>query len=331
MSSFEKDKYKFSLHKSNGLVSSDTIKERERQAGDLIEELIEYNVLLKDLVSDLPSYSIRNTILNISYSIIQEVDVYEYIIEKKKLPIAKLVKIMPIGRNFFEEWKDYILAYLIILSNPKYKDIQDYLSIEENINILGADVIRQNKNVSEYQGLVISKKRKNAIILTSKGEFKNILLNDSMEVGEEAIGVEKKTLKHYKLQGAILLALITFTIIIGGLSYKFVRTTLIIKTTSEIKVEVNMFNRIVKAISPTDKGQDMLNKLSVVDKDLDSSLYEMFNYIQNNEMIPQDGIVITVIGKAIEYGTLTKTEKLIEDSDMDVKFNNSGNEHKFNP
>ncbi|MGL5379031.1 anti-sigma factor domain-containing protein [Clostridium sp.] len=331
MSSFEKDKYKFSLHKSNGLVSSDTIEERKRQAIDLIEELMEYNVLLKDLVSDLPSYSIRNTILNISYSIIQEVDIYEYIDEKKRLPIAKLVKMMPIGRNFFEEWKDYILAYLIIISNPKYKDIQDYLSVEENINILGADEIRQNKDVSEYQGLVICKKRKNAIILTSNGEFKIIVLNEDMEVGEEAIGSEKKTLKHYKLQASILLALITFTIIILGFSYKFVRTTLIIQTTSEIRVDVNRFNRIVKVISPTDKGQEMIKKLSVVDNDLDSSLYDMFKYIEKNEMIPQDGIVITVIGHAIEYGTLSKTEKLIEDNDMDVKFNNSGNEHKFNP
>ncbi|ATD56303.1 anti-sigma factor domain-containing protein [Clostridium chauvoei] len=334
MSGFEKDKYKFSLHTPLSIIREGDSEKRREEIMLLSDELDNYQILFKDLLSDEPSYSTRNKILNIAYFIIEEVEIYDQLKEKYDLPIGKLIKRTPINRGFLETWRDYIITYVTILANPNYSYIQECLKIEENVNILGASEIQEEKNlkkIKEYKGIVISKKLRSYIIITHKGEFKKVKVREAYEVGMEVTGEVKKSIKNYKVQIAILITLIVLMTGIIVFKYKSVDKTVIIETTSSLKLEVNYFNKIIKVYSPTAKGEDMLTSIGVVDKDIDEGIYRILNYASRNEMIPEDGVTIVITGKPIEYGALHKSEKFINESGVYVRYNNSGNQHNFNP
>lgn len=329
MAHFEKNKYKFCTDIKPNLVGSETIEEREKEIELLKNSLEEYNVLVKDLIFDMASYKIRNIILNISYFIIEDIEIFENMSENKKLPIDKIVRKIPIAKKFLLKWNDYIVTYTIILSNPNYCNLQEYLNIVENVNILGVEEVEEEKGICEHRGIIISLRRHSAIVLTSKGEFKKIKIHEEKKIGEEATGKEKKNIGHYKKHIAIFFGLIFLIVCITIIKYNSVSTTLVIETTSQIKLEVNSFNRVLSEFSTNDKGREMLSTLNLKDEKLDTALYEILKYASSNKMIPSDGVLITVTGHAIEYGKIPISEGFINEENLHIKFNNSGNEHKF--
>lgn len=67
MGIFEYDKYKFSMKAPINLALEDIVEKREEEIERLKEDLLNYKILIKDLVHDEPSYILRNKILNIAY------------------------------------------------------------------------------------------------------------------------------------------------------------------------------------------------------------------------------------------------------------------------
>lgn len=329
MDGFDKYKYKFSAFNSLSLVDTMIVSERGNHCMKMLEELSSYNVLVKDLISECPSISIRNQILNIAYYIISDLEFYEEIIKDKKLPISKLTKKIAIAKSFFELWQEYIILYVVILGNPNYKYIQDYFKIEENVSISEDEGISDNSE-RLIKGIVISKSRKKVIILTSKGELKKINVEDDAEIGEEVSGEPVKRLRDYKLHISIISILIITMISIIVIKYITITETIVINITSPIKLEINCFDKVVDVQSQTDRGIEMLEKLQIQDESTDESLYKILEYALENEMIPTDNILITVSGKVISFEELIKTNKFLEDNKIPVKLNNYGNEHYIN-
>lgn len=330
MDGFDKYKYKFSTLNSLSLAGKTVDLERGKQSDLMIEELSSYNVLIKDLIYECPSIKIRNQILNIAYYIVGDLEFYEKTIKEKKLPIGELIKKIAIPKSFFELWKEYIIVYVVILGNPNYKYIQDYLRIEENIEILGALELIEDGSQTLVKGIVISKSRKKVIVLTSKGEVKRICIKENVEVGEEVSGEIGKSFRNYKLHISIISVLIIIMVSTIVIKYMTITETIVVNVTSAIKLEINCFDKVVEAQSQTPKGIEMLEKLQVQDEGTDESLYKILKYASQNEMIPNDNVLITVSGKVIDFQSLEQTNKFLEDSDIPVKLNNFGNEHYIN-
>lgn len=330
MSRFDKYRFKFSLTKPISLVGKGVIEERGNQIISMIDDLSSYNIFIKDLVSECPSINIRNKILNISYYIVEEPEYYDNIIKNKALPIEDISIKIKIEKSFLELWQDYIIAYVVILGNPNYKYINDYLRIEESIDILGVKSLIEHKSDTEIKGIAISKSNRKVVILTSRGEFKKIKVGESIEIGEEITGYEAKTWRNYKLHISIISILIFVMIAAIGIKYTTVTKTIVINTTSLIKVEVNSLGRVINVQSPTTKGMEMIENIDIQDKYIDESLYKIFKYVLENEMIPNDNILVTVSGKMIEIETIQKTKEFLEKNNIKVKFNNSGNEYYIN-
>lgn len=331
MSDFQGDKYKFSTEVPVTVVLEKVIEKRKEEITRLEEELLAYKILIKDLSLEDASYSIRNKILNISYFMIGDPELFEYLTTTKRFPINMLINRTPIDKEFFQEWKEYIIAYVVMLSNPNYKYLQEYMQMVDSINILGKDELFEGIKKSEHKGVIIKKGIRNAIILTSDGAFIKVKAKKHNNIGEDLISTEAKTLRKYKLQISILLSFIMITFIMGTFQYKSIDKTIVVETTSAITLEVNKFGKIIDSYSKTEKGNEMLSQLSINDLTVDSSIMDILSYSMDNEMIPETGILITVTGNPLEYGTLKNTEEFIKETGIEVKFNNSGNENKVSP
>ena len=327
MGEFNRNRYIFSSTPAIVDISSQTVSSREKQILSLVEDLFVYKVLLKDLVSHCPSYRDRNLILNISQYILDEFEIYDIFQSKKELPIEMISRKTRTSKSFIETWQDYIITYILILNNPSYKYIQNYIRVEINEHSKAIDVYKA-KNNEEYKGIALKKLKGSTIILTSSGEFFKIK-NTQCRIGEEVRGEEKKGLRHYKLQisiGVLLLSLCCF-----GAWYEYNKSvrTVIIKTTSEIKYELNRFNKVVYMNSPSEKGNNLLNYVDPLDDDIDLALKETIEYANGHEMIPQGGIVVTISGKPLKYGTFKETGEYIVEENIRVLINNAGSQHKL--
>lgn len=331
MGIFEYDKYKFSTKAPANLALEDIIEKREDEINRLKEELLVYKILIKDLIHDEPSYIIRNKILNIAYFIIEDVELFDYLTTTKKFPINRLLKRTPIDKEFYETWKEYIVTFVVILSNPNYKYLQEYLQIEEAVEVPSSEEIIQINREEEHRGIILSKKLNNSIILTSKGEFIKVKSKKENRIGEDFISKESFTLKKYKLQISIIVSMLVIIFIIGIFQYRAIDKIIAVETTSLITVEVNKFDKIIDAYSKTERGNEMLDNLKITNTNIDDSIKEILRYANNNDMVPDTGIVITITGKALKYNALEKTEKFIKENGLLVKLNNSGDENKVSP
>ncbi len=324
------DKSKFSFSKISPIVdlSEKERKLRENNISLFLKELFLYKVLLKDLISALPSLTDRNVILNLAFFIVQDFEMLEKFQKNRKLPINKLCKETGIKRVFIERWQDYLITYTIILANPNYKSLQDYFIIEYKGDSIGKN-IENNEEPSVHKGLILKGKKRSAFILTSRGEFIRIKTDENKLIGDEVKGKEKIGFKHIKLKLAIVVFLIILIAIAGYRQYTKVASTIVVEGTSIIKIQTNAYNDVIYIYSPSDKGKELINSSSFINEDIDTALKSCIEYANKNEMIPTTGILITVTGDPIKYGTILKTEEYILDNNLKVQINNNGNQHKI--
>ena len=328
MEGFVKHKYFFSKVNSFVDVSEQAQVKRREQISFLIQELFSYKIMLKDLVAHFPKETERTTILNIAYFIIDNTEMFDRVLRRKELPFNRLSRATRTQRGFLEKWQDYIITYFLILSNPNYRNIAEYLRIDVN-----EDEVEQKKSalalinaepLELYKGIVVQAKKNTAIIMTSSGEFIKIKKDEGLRVGSEVKGKEKKGGVHYKLH--ISLALVFIALFSCGLyaNYNKVKTTVIINSTSQVKLKLNGGNKVIYTHSPSEKGNSMIDYADPMDKDIDSVLRDCLEYAANNEMIPKGGIIITVNGDPLEYGLLKETSKYVVNQNLQVQVNNVG-------
>lgn len=315
--SFNRSKYIFSNKGKRKEINNKAI---AKQAQFYIRELNLYKVNLRMLIDNLPAYNDRNLILNISYYIVDNEEILDKLLRKKEIPVGILTKNTKVEKKFIERWKNYIIAYTVLLYSNKFMGIFEYL----NISFKELEVLSLVKNSNEedyiYKGLVIFQANKNAIILTTKGEFVRIKNSCDNKLGNILSGKEKKGLRHYK--HIIIAILIIFIMIFGTLIYGYSKesSTIIIQSTSKIKLEINRFDKVIYTYSPTEKGKILLMELDLKHKDIGDSLEDIFKKIDENKMIPQDKkIEILVTGKRIDTMKFSKLDKYLD------KINNDDN------
>lgn len=331
MDNFQRDKYRFSSVKPLILIGDDIIEARSEQVNSFTIELIKYKVLLRDLIKEDINYSTRNELLTIAMFIATNFELYDEFVKNEDIPIDALHKETKVDKKFIEKHREYIIAYTLIFGNPTYKNIQDYVQIVENNDDdeLGKEIIKYEESLG-INGIVVGKNKKNAIVITSLGEFKKVKLEQDINKGEEVKGKEKKTLKDYKLYISIISIFALVFVISIVYKYNSVVSTIVVDTTSAIRLEINGFNRVLNVSSPTEKGKTLITETSILDKDIDTAIHKIIEYANENEMIKSTGIVVTITGKELKHNVLNETEEYIYKKDLKVRFNNSGSEHKLN-
>ena len=330
MDKFHKNKYRFSSTKPLILISDEIIEFRNQQIINLTSELLKYKVLVRDLIKDNVSYSIRNELLNIAMFITSNIELYDKFIKEEDIPVDAIYKATRVDSKYINKYRDYIIAYTLILGNPNYKNLQDYIQIVENTDEdLGKDIIEYEEKMG-HDGIVLESNKKNAIVMTSIGEFKKLKLKEPCFRGEEIKSVEKKSLKDYKLYVSIIAIFALIFVLSIIYKYNGVVSTVVVETTSPIRLEINGFNRVLDVSSSTEKGKTLIAETSVLDNNIDKALCKIIKYANENEMIKDSGIVVTITGKALKHNSLEETADFVYKKDLKVRLNNAGSEHKLN-
>jgi hypothetical protein len=325
---FKKDRYAFISVPTMVVVGDEAESIKNKQITMFLNQLNTYNVLLKDLVDVPIKESERNISLNIAHYIMSNEELSERIIEKRDLPISKVSKLTKLKPEYLEKCKDYIIAYYVILNNPNYKCLQDYLKIKlkDDDNILSIS----NKKEKTHKGLVLKLFGKCAYIITSKGEFFKIKTNDKVDIGQIVEGREKRFFGNYKIHISIFLVIV---ILIGSgivVQYRTIQSIVVIETTSNIKLHINKFNKVIYAYSPTDKGKELLKNISPENKDVDDAISKILEYAYENKMIDlSKKTLVTINGQPLKYGLLAKTDKLVSENNIPIMINNSGNQQSI--
>lgn len=330
MDKFHNNKYRFSSIKPLILISDEIIESRNQQITTLASELLKYKVLIRDLVKDNVSYSTRNELLNIAMFLTSNIELYDDLINKEDIPVDALHILTRVDKKYIQKYREYIIAYILIFGNPNYKNLQDYIQIVENTDEdLGKDIIEYEEKIG-VSGVVLESNKKNAIVMTSLGEFKKLKIKEYYSNGEEIKAIEKKSLKDYKLYISIISVFTLIFILSVIYKYNNVVSTVVVETTSQIRLEINGFNRVLNISSSTEKGKVLIEETSVLDNNVDKAICKIIEYANENEMIKSSGIVVTITGKALKHNSLDETADFIYKKDLKVRFNNSGSEHKLN-
>lgn len=326
---FKKDKYEFTSISPIILMDSADMDNRSSQINLLIEDLNIYNVFLKDLVNFPLKEKERNIALNIAYYIIENEELKDNLNLTRHLNIPKLSRATKIKSDYIKKWKDYIIAYFIIINNPEYKFIQDYLKIK--LNQRNKETRHKIVKQKTYRGIIIKALLHNsACILTSTGEFKKIKLNGELTLGSIGEGKKKTGSAIYKIPICILLL---FLIIFGFNIYSKYTTAssiIVVQTTSNIKLHVNIYDRVIYAHSPTEKGGILVSSLDAQNRKIDDVIVSILEYGLKNKMVsPENTVYITVTGQPLKYGELPKTNKFVIENKIKVVINNSGVQQKL--
>ena len=330
MDKFHNNKYRFSSTKPLILISDEIIEFRNQQITMLTSELLKYKVLVRDLIKDNVSYSIRNELLNIAMFITSNIELYDKFIKEEDIPVDVIRIAARVDSKYINKYRDYIIAYTLILGNPNYKNLQDYIQIVENTEEdLGKDIIEYEEKMG-HDGIVLESNKKNAIVMTSIGEFKKLKLKEPCFRGEEIKAIEKKSLKDYKLYVSIISIFALIFVLSIIYKYNNVVSTVVVETTSPIRLEINGFNRVLDVSSSTEKGKTLIAETSVLDNNIDKALCKIIEYANENEMVKDSGIVITITGKALKHNSLEETADFVYKKDLKVRLNNAGSEHKLN-
>lgn len=328
---FNKDKYIFSVKPKMRIINKDK-DGAKKQISFFLKELRLYDVDLEKLYKRDPSYEDRNLMLNLAYYIIENNEIYDDFVKNREIPYKKILQNSMILKAFLEKWRDYICLYTIILANPNYKDLQEYLSIDlkENKKDI-VTLVNKDENDPIFRGLVLRDFKKNSIIITTLGEIINIKNTELSSWGEEISGREKKGLRHYKKEISIGFLILLTIISIFTYLYLNVNRTVVVKGTSEIKLQVNRFNRVRKITSPTSKGKQLIFSIDAVNDKLDYVVKDTLIYMKKNKMIENNRIIIFVNGKKVKDKDLAAAEQYILDNHIKVLINNCGEEKKINP
>ena len=326
---FNKNKYIFISMPSIALVSNSSDENKSKQISLFLEELSSYNIILKDLVNYPLNEEKRNISLNISYYLMENEKITEKLDRKKELPVKELCREIRMSREKIEDMKEHIVAYYLILRNPNYKCIQDTLKIKlkENDKVKNMELPKKN---TIYKGLVIKSFKKSAIIITSMGKFVKIKTNIRPRVGQLCDGKQCTRLGEYKIHIAIALVILIMVGFATVIDYRNTKSIIIVETTSNIKMHINKYGKVIYAYSPTEKGKLLISSINIENDNVDDAIEQIFQYASENGMIDKSKkTLITISGDSLEYGSLPKTNKYISENKIPIVINNSGNQQKM--
>lgn len=327
---FERNKFKFTTKKTIKLVENkNDINKKKDAISFLNKELRLYNLDIKKLYNNIPTYAVRNVLLNMAYYVAENEELIEFITRRREIPFIKLANKTGESKKFIEKYKDYLMLYILLIHTNKYKWIQNYLAIVDGREE-STDIIVAPEKDDKITGLVLKKNSRYAIVITHSGEIVRIK-HQSSSIGYEVTGHQKRGLIFYSRQitALVLILIIAFSSVYYV--YNKPKTTILISGTSTFKVEVNRYSKVIDVVSKTDKGKRVIGSITYQNQDIEYVLSEITIEMINNNMVPENSeIGIIISGDRLKNTDFRIMEQTVKDKNSEnktnvkVRINNSG-------
>lgn len=94
-------------------------------------ELAEYGITLESLVQVSPKHRDRKaTLYKAAQELCSQTDLLQYLTKNKCLPLKELEFLTGIKRKVLERGRKYLIATVLILSNPEFRSLKSFIQID---------------------------------------------------------------------------------------------------------------------------------------------------------------------------------------------------------
>ncbi|MGL4739571.1 MAG: anti-sigma-I factor RsgI family protein [Sarcina sp.] len=335
--------YFTSKRKYNRQVDPLLIKKEVKLLRKYIEK---YNISLVGASRNIPSENIRNHLLNIARFVVSTDDILNKFKSTKVLPKVDIGVTTNLKLKLIEEYMDHLRLYIILFMDDEFKEIIKYLNIRFNDDTKSKaklrTVVDNSNNNGVFKGIAIeiSNMGKSIYILTRQGLLVNVKYT-KCKIGDDILSQKYKLISNTTkvIFGTFITLGIIACVLLG--IYNKEKHDIVIKTTSEISLEINSFSKVVYTASPTEKGKELLEKENIKHDSLDDALLKVLKYADKNGMIPDNSIInIAVTGDDFNLGQIPKTAKYVESQYSDnlkkgnyfrLVINNNGTQEIIRP
>lgn len=333
-----KDRYRFVYGPQVVLYNLEDNIKREKEISLYLKELTLYKISFKSLIKNRPSPQIKDELLNIAYACMENDSIFNLLRSTRVLPLKQLSDFTYKSRNFIEKWQYYIVAYILLLSGDFYHNLNAYLNIEyidkekksKAASLIAIDNTRSKTDI--YTGVILKCLKKTAVILTPFGDFVNIKPYETslFQSGCVCTGTLKRDFNFYKYP---IIAILFFSIILSAASaFLYCRPfrTVLIQANSTIKLDVNLWNRVVKVTPLSTYGNKIVKSLDLFNVSTDRSISLILRKAKDINIINSDTkISIFITGSKNLQLSLPETEAYILENNLKVQINNNGVEYKI--
>lgn len=334
----QKNKYRFSYNRKMVVISEENAINRNKEISFFIKELSLYRISLKNIVEKKPNNEVKNLLLNIAYAVIKEESIINKIRNSRSLPIKEVSKFTHESSMFIEKWENYLLAYILLLCNTSYLNMQSYLNIEyneENHYGNNSDFNNENQFSKVNSGMVLKVEKKLAYIITSCGDFLKIKINleefPEPELGDLISGKAHKNIKFYKFPILMCVFSLILVMFLSFSIYAQPHSNIVIEMNGNIKIQLNRFNKVISYSSTTSTLKKITNTVMADNKNMDESISSILKYAKDNEIIKKGSTIYLYInGITIKEDNFKITEEYIRENKIDIRINNNGNEYRIN-
>lgn len=313
---FKKDEFIFSKNKNQTKdINKNELVREVRLLGRMCKA---YNVNFGLLERKNPTSERRDMLLNIAKFISKDEKIIKVFKKSKKLPLILIGEETGVKLEVLKKWGKYLEFYIILFMDNKYPQINNYLNIQFNEIERLSKIRIVEKEEDTYEGIAITLLNKSIVLLTNQGLLVKVKYIEDCYIGEIIESKKTKEFKAHLIKVCGVLTVMSVIAVCFVLYYNREYTTVVVKTTSEIKVTVNEFNKVVNASSPTQKGKKLIEDEKLKHKSLDNAITSILEYADENAMVPEGGkINLIVTGERIDINTLENTIKNVSNQEND--------------
>lgn len=320
----------FSYDSNLKIISKNLTTMRQKEIKKFMTEFSSYNISLNKLIDLKPDFELRNIFLNISLFLISNEDLFLWTTKNKKLPVKKISSLLKEDPNFIHKWRHYILAYFILFSSEKYKQLQSCISINDLEDTKIKENLAIENSRSNINGVLLQKNNSKCCVLTGYGLFISIKPYNDCPVGGIVNGFipnKFKILRRLTIVSIIIaILLLTPYYYFYGMS----KSTVILEMEGKITIDINRKNKIISTKGSNYFTQSLLNNIndkSSLDKIISGLLTDA---LDNKKINEYSKLSIYVNGQAINFDSLDTTKDIINSKHLQMRVNNVGSDFYFN-
>ena len=290
MSNLTNIRYVFQKRTKDYVYSDDNRRRLRQDIKSFLNDLSEYKISLRKLCEQTVSYEDRNIVLNLSLLLINQPDVAQTLVETKTLLTLAAAKATGFPHHFIEDYRDYIIAYMLLFGTEKHSFLSRQLSIGTKLD--GNQKPEQNNLGIKLQGFGIT-----SAALTPYGEFRFIDPAKKNAVVGDFITGSKAMVKPSRaiLLGTIATALVLGLVLFSYIFYQPVRSFTIMGDV-EASFSFNRFGRLIEAQGHNLSGRIALKDLVYSDRKLDTSLaYFLDQAVKLDKLQPKAELTLIVV------------------------------------